>query len=69
VTIGRDEGRPCSQIQAKVKYKDSGSQTNWQAEGVETDSYARTVVGVGTDWVEAYGRSPNLSATWWGYSR
>ncbi len=61
----RDNNSACWQIQARVKYKDSSNNYNYKMGAVETDSYTRVTAGIATDWDRAYGRSPNLSSTWW----
>ena len=65
----RDNNAACWEIQARLRYKDQNNNFNWVTGAVETDSYTRVVAGINTDWDKANGRSPNLSLTWWGYSR
>ncbi len=61
----RDNNGACWQIQARLRYKDSSNNYNYLTGGVETDSYTRVTAGIATDWDRGYGRSPNLSGTWW----
>jgi len=61
----RDNNSACWQIQAQVKYKDSSNNFSYLTGGIETDSYTKIAAGIATDWDRAYGRSPNLSSTWW----
>lgn len=61
----RDHYTSCYYLQAKLKYRDSSNNYNYLYSSLTTGDYVSIVAGPYTDWERAYGRSQNLSYTWY----